>query len=144
MQAFELEHHLKAIEEDGYTVLENVAPPELVAALRERFERHTRGLARGQLAYFTWVFAGLPACLLALGPEGGILAWLPGFALLHGLTLWCLARAHAQLRPDARGDREFYPPGEAGAEAGIAARLRQGRARRAAAATPDDDPNQGQ
>ena len=36
MQASELEHHLKAIEEDGYTVLENIAPPELVAALRER------------------------------------------------------------------------------------------------------------
>lgn len=46
--------------------------------------------------------------------------------------------------PDDLGDREFYQPGEAGAEAGIAARLRQWRARRAAAATPDDDPNQGQ
>ncbi len=36
MQASEREAHLKAIEEDGYTILENIASPELVSALRKR------------------------------------------------------------------------------------------------------------
>jgi ectoine hydroxylase-related dioxygenase (phytanoyl-CoA dioxygenase family) len=36
MQASQLERHLRAIEEDGYTILENIASPELVSALRKR------------------------------------------------------------------------------------------------------------
>jgi ectoine hydroxylase-related dioxygenase (phytanoyl-CoA dioxygenase family) len=36
MQASVLEAHLKAVEEDGYTILENIVPPELVSALRKR------------------------------------------------------------------------------------------------------------
>jgi ectoine hydroxylase-related dioxygenase (phytanoyl-CoA dioxygenase family) len=36
MQAARLEAHLKAVEENGFTILEEIAPPHQVAALRER------------------------------------------------------------------------------------------------------------
>ncbi len=36
MQASALEAHLKSVEENGYTILENILPPEIVSALRKR------------------------------------------------------------------------------------------------------------
>ena len=42
MDAAENEMHLKRIEEDGYTILENVIKPELVAEFRDEIHRIER------------------------------------------------------------------------------------------------------
>ncbi len=90
---------------------------ERYSAERERFGAATRALAWLSSADFVALFALLPAAMLSLHTERGILVWLPIGSLLHCATWAALLVAHRTLAPDARAERfelsistALYPP----------------------------------